>query len=154
MLNIHRAKFFTVAAIRAMRHMEIDNPKAFHSQVGGWLLTDLSYALESLGGALATKHPESATALDDAMRDDGNSKETKDEDEMHWPDGEHTLNLVQQLFGAVMPTSMFYTSWPAEYYDMIEVGYVLSKRMSPKAIKFALDAIYEKLDREKSEEQA
>jgi hypothetical protein len=152
MLNIHRAKHFLTATIRAAASIERDNPKAFDSQAGDWLLTDLSYALESLGGPVATKHPESAAALDAAMDDCGNAAGNTEE-EMHWPMGEHTLTLAQQLFGAVMPTAMFHTGWPAEYYDMMEVGYILSKRMSPERVKFMVDAIWKEVDRYEAEKK-
>lgn len=153
MLNVHRAKHFLISAIRAARSIERDDPKVFSSQAGDWLLTDLSYTLESLGGVPATKHPKSAVALDEAMNDDGEPQAGPVKEEMHWPMGEHTLSLAQVLFGAVMPTAMFHTGWPAEYYDMIEVGYILSKRMSPERIKFCLDAIWEKIEQEDKKEK-
>jgi hypothetical protein len=128
--------------------MEYDNPKMFGTQQGNWLLRDLSFVLESLGGIPATKHPESATSLDELMDDCGNTRGgSRVEEEVHWPMGRYTLELAQTLFGAVMPTASFYTGWPAESYDMIEVGCLLGKRMSQARIKFMLDAIHEKIDR-------
>lgn len=148
MLNVHRAKHFVRGAIQSAEHVERDNPKAFDSQAGNWLLRDLVFAYESLDGPIEGKsYPGSATEIGKVLYkayEDG--KMAKEED--HWPMGEHTLTLAQLLFGAVMPTAMFHTGWPAEYYDMIEVGYLLSKRMSPERIKFVVDAIWKAVDEE------
>lgn len=149
-IDLKRIKFFLHSAVQAVEHMEMDNPKAFESQAGGWLLRDLAFMAESFG-APKVDRPDTAKQLYDAV-------ERWFEDEIGWPCGEHSLHLAQVLFGAVMPTSMFYTSWPAEYYDMMEVANTLDKRPKPEALKFMIDAIYEKIDRDeaakKTEEQA
>jgi hypothetical protein len=154
MVDAKRARYFVKGALQWFHSLEGDRPEVLKTQAGSSILRDLSYAMESLGGPFVGKHPETAGAVLDALYEGETDKGTAADLELGWPKDEHMLTLVQQLFGAVMPSAMFYTSWPAEYYDMIHVGTVLDKRMTPKAIKFVIDAINEKLDREAEVEKA
>ena len=133
LIDTIRARFFVRGMLSWLRSFEKDHPKEVNCQSFHNSIRDLRYLLESLGYNVPEDPHCTAQELYQKIEFSGDNPHEDPNEE--WPKSSEAFYLSQVLMGAVMPSSMFYTSWPAEYYEMMTIGRILARRREPEVLE-------------------